>query len=333
MEFSPDRRFDSLFEAYTYIRDQYALQPVEHEWGETEWGLSYPREVPRYLFRGECGSYPTTMDGGRRFELEATKDGFQLSPIDVVKLGRLIFDLSLRFCQEPYGLDKFAAWALLQHYGLPTRIVDFTGHLGHAFTFAAAGDKPVGRVAAMPRRKTSDRILELFTHPWAERAQRQAAYGILMANGLTDLKALHERSRLGIQWYEFPLTSSDREFFREKHRDLLELRNDPSAGFLRFHITEYVEAHGKFSLDLTEWLLDHVPVAPYCYLVSAFEEREVVVFYRGADDLPSFCGEIEKERSRRYWSSTHSDESFERMTHFRWPPAGSIVADPRTYHP
>jgi len=334
MEFVPDRRFDSLTDAFTHILGQYASQANDQVWGETESGIAYPRELPRYLYRGECGSYPTTMDGGRRFELESAKDGFQLSPIDVTNLGKLIFDLSIRFTQDPYGLDKASAWALLQHYGLPTRIVDFTAHLGHAFTFAAAKLEQTGRVAVMPRVPSKAvQVVEFFAHHWAERAQRQAAYGIVMANELVDLKSEAARSSLGIKWYEFPILPSDQDFFREKYEKLLRLRDDPSAGFLRLHITEYVEARGKFSPALTGWLLNHVPVAPHCYLVSAFEEKEAVVYYRAADSLPSFSEDRERERTRRYWSLAHSDDSYERVTDFVWQPPGSIIADPRTYHP
>jgi hypothetical protein len=35
-------------------------------------------------------------------------------------------------------------------------------------------------------------------------------------------------------------------------QELARLTDDPSAGFLRFHITEYIEPHGKFSPTLTD---------------------------------------------------------------------------------
>ena len=44
----------------------------------------------------------------------------------------------------------------------------------------------------------------------------------------------------------------------------MRLDNDPSAGFVRHHVTEYVEAHGKFSQQLTDWLLESVPLMPRC---------------------------------------------------------------------
>jgi hypothetical protein len=113
----------------------------------------------------------------------------------------------------------------------------------------------------------------------------------------------------------------------------LKLSDDASAGFLRFHLTEYVEKYGKFSPEFTEWLLERVPMAPQCYLVSQFEEPDVVVYHRGADALPQFQPETEKVHSRRYWSAAWRDQSFARMATWAWPAVGSIAADPRTYHP
>jgi hypothetical protein len=216
MVFQSDRRFDSLTEAFTYILGQYSLQPNAHVWDQSTSGLVYPRELPRFLFRGECGDFETTTDSARRLQAAALTHGFRLSPADLVKLGKLIICLANRLCQEPYSLDRLGAVALLQHYGLPSRIVDFTGNLGLAFAFAATGKSSTGRVAVMPYASCQTvRFLELNANPWAERAQRQAAYGVVMTDQLADLKSEAARSRLNIKWYEFAITPSDRDYFKE----------------------------------------------------------------------------------------------------------------------
>lgn len=334
MEFRPDERFDSLTKAFAYTLGQYALRCNDTIWGQTDSGVVYPCELPHYVLRGECGDFPTTMDSARRLEIEAMKDEFPLSPVDLYRLGKLIHDLAINVTKRLDALNRVSALALLQHYGLPTRIVDFTGNPAFAFAFAASGTSSVGRVAVMPREPSSTvTVVDLMAHPWAERAQRQGGFGILMANGLTDLKSDYARSRLNIRWYEFPIIPSDREFFRGLHAQLMEPRNDPSAGFLRFYITEYVEAYGKFSPALTDWLLKRVVIAPYCFQVGAFDGNEVVVYHRAADGLMTFDERVEAECSRRYWSVATEDDSFERMKNFSWPNPGAIVADPRTYHP
>jgi len=333
MSFQPDQCFESLTEAFRYILGQYSLQPNTPVWDQSTSGLVYPRERPRYLFRGECGDFKTTTDGGRRLQAEVLDGEFGLSNMDVVALGKLVFSLGKRLCKEPYSLDRMSAVGLLQHYRLPTRMVDFTANLNYAVAFAVTGSSSTGRVAVMPCASQGVHIVDLMAHPWAERAKRQGAYGIVMTNRLPDLKSETARSHLGIKWYEFPIAPSDRDRFKATYEELLREPDDPSAGFLRFHITEYVEAFGKFSPTLTEWLIGHVPVAPYCCRVEAYEGKEVVVFYRGSDALPAFNKDAEEEHSRRYWSSAYADHSAERINGLVWPAPGSIFADPRTYHP
>jgi hypothetical protein len=334
MAFQPDRRFDSLTEAYKYILDQYALQPNEVVWAETASGLAYPRKLPRFLFRGECGEFPMTTDSWRRLSDAALLDSFKLSLSDMTRLEQLKGDLMDRLCQKFDHLDRIGSMALLQHYGLPTQIVDFTAGLEIAFAFAVAGTASVGRVAVMPRNPSQRiRVVDFMAHPWAERAQRQLAYGVLMTYALTDLKSQDALSHLDIKWYEFPILPSDRQYFQKTHKEMLGPRDDPSAGFLRFNITEHVESDGKFSPVLTDWLLNQVPIAPFCYKVDAIEGNETVVYFRASESLPTYDENTEKEHTRRYWSSFYNEDSFDRMSNFVMPAPGSIIADPRTYHP
>jgi hypothetical protein len=196
-------------------------------------------------------------------------------------------------------------------------------------------DVAIGRVAVMPLHAFSEArcVVNLTNHQWAERPRRQAAFGVITTAELADLKSQEARTRLDLSWYEFPISSADRSYLKAKYDDLLRWTDDPSAGFLRFHITEYVEAHGKFSPDLTDWLLDRIPIAPRCYRIMGFEAGEVILSHLGARVLPSYDQAREAAHSRRYWSSAHRESSWDRMRGWTWPQEGSITADPRTYHP
>src|ERR1039457_5460366 len=119
MSFQPDWCFESLTEAFNYILGQYSLQPNAHVWARSTSGLVYPRELPSYLFRGECGVFPATTDGGRRLQAEVLAGECRLSNMDVVQLGKLVFDLVQLLRKEPYSLDRMGAMGLLQHYRLP----------------------------------------------------------------------------------------------------------------------------------------------------------------------------------------------------------------------
>jgi hypothetical protein len=336
MAFVPDRRFENLTEALEFILNRYALRLSDRLWLETGSGLLIQDEVPQYLFRGECGDFETTKASTHRPGTYTLRDGAQLSALDLQTLQVLIRDLARRFTKEDYSLDKRQAIGLLQHYGLPTFMVDFTGHLGYAFAFAAAGTSGVGRVAVVPTCALSatGRLVDLSNHSWTERPRRQAAYGVITTKELHDLKSEAARSQLNVSWYEFPVSDSDRSCLKGKSEKLVSLADDPSAGFLRFHITEYVEVRGKFSPELTAWLIERVPIAPRCYRVRGFEAKDVVVNHCEAEVLPAFDEAAEAEHSRRYWSSAHHECSRDRMKDWVWPPPqDSIVADPRTYHP
>ena len=223
---------------------------------------------------------------------------------------------------------------MLQHYGLPTHIVDFTTMPDIAFNFAAFGKAAVGRVAVMERAVAVDRThtFDFRSHYWAERAQRQRAFGVMPADGLTDLKSEAARERLGIRWYQFPASPGDSRVFEAAYEELLRWTDDPSAGFLRFHITEFVKDTGHLSPDLTDWLLRHVPPAPYCYLVQGFEQGHANVLYRSAKDLPVYDEDAEREYSRRYWSSAYPSWSSADRIERIWNPVGEISYDRRTYH-
>jgi hypothetical protein len=177
------------------------------------------------------------------------------------------------------------------------------------------------------------KVVSFVGHPWAERAQRQAAFGVVPMLGLFDLKSQPARLRMDLQWFEFPVSPSDHDYFCAKYADLLRWTDDPSAGFLRFHITEFIEANGKVSPELTDWLLERVPVAPYCYVAKSFEGKYVVVNFRSAKDLKAFDESTERAYSQRYWSSAHPEcHSEDRLVQFAWSPVGEITYDPRTYH-
>jgi hypothetical protein len=336
MAFQPDRRFESLREAWTFLLGEQARRPVDRLWFETPAGLVVPHEAPRYLFRGECGNFETTLSNIHRRETY-TLDGHRLSAVDLRVLQQLIPDLARRFLEkDDYSLDEFHAYGLLQHYGLPTTIVDFTANLGCAFAFAAAREAKVGRVAVLPLGAASAtvKVVDFTDHPCAERPKRQGAFGVIMTDELLDLKSDAVRSRLNLRWYEFPVLRSDRDYLSGKHEEFVRYSDDPSSGFLRYHITEYVEAHEKFSPELTKWLVERVPVAPYCFLVKRFEGKDVEVKLLGRDALKVFNEDTERESSKRYWSSAHPAAcSWDRMRDWAWPPAGSIGCDPRTYHP
>jgi hypothetical protein len=233
-----------------------------------------------------------------------------------------------------YGLNEAQALGLLQHYGLPTRFIDFSWQAGIATAFAAAGDAGIGRICVMPVGLGTHHplIADLSAHPWAHRAQAQHAVGVVAPVGFEDLKSPEARKRFDLTWIEFQISEPERKFFLVKHKELVSLADDPSSGFLRHHLIEYVEAKGKLSPDLTEWLLARIPMAPRCYRGRDFESSDVIVTNAPPSEFGAFDQKIEMDRTRRYLSTAYLDSSWDRMQGWTWPCPGTLVADPRTLH-
>jgi hypothetical protein len=271
----------------------------------------------------------------KRPETYHLQDGTGLSPDDVAVLRHLVGSIQKRLTRPDYSLADIDALGLLQHYGLPTPLIDFTSQLGHAITFAAARHGDVGRICVFPFESFQrvQAVSNLTEHKWAERPRRQSAFGIFPTRDLTDLKSHYAHSQLKLQWFQFSITEREKEIFRPKHEELVNISNDRSAGFIRYNITEYVEAHGKLSPALTQWLLERIPIAPWCAHVRAFEGQEVVLSHDPLLSLPEFDTEKERERSRRYWSQSFPDCSWDRMKGWSWPAVDTVFADPRTFHP
>ena len=245
---------------------------------------------------------------------------------------RLRKALLWRLQQSDYGLTSVEGLALLQHYGWPTEIFDFTSSLRVALAFAGSKPVNIARICVIPYEQSlGGHILDLSGHPWAARAQRQSAFGLVAPPNLLDLKSGEARIRLGVQWYEFPVTHQEFSFLEPEYQGLLNPSTDPSAAFLRHHVNEFVEANGPFSPTFTQWLIGTIPMAARCLLVKAFEESEVVINHRGHEHLPRFMEGIERECSRRYWSG--EAQSSARIRNWKWPAVGNMVIDPRTYHP
>jgi hypothetical protein len=321
-------RFESMTKALRHILGEYVARDGPQPCEQGCPGVLRPQEVPGFLFRGECGLFAATTAS-----LARARDNLSIG--DVRKLAEVSDWIAAGLHEEREGLSWHYAFALLQHYGMPSRIVDFTGDVGLALAFAGHGKYDVGRLAVLPYVPSpSGPIVELFAHPWAERAQRQAAYGVVMdPHDIYDLKSDAAQNRLKIRWYEFRIQPAEKELCELRVHELLRQTDDPSAGFLRYYITRYVEAFQKLSPTLTEWLLEHVVIAPYCCMVAAHEGKETVVYFRGSEYLPKFDRDVEIGWSRRYWSAAYDDDSRRRVEGLVMPPPGQYFVDPRTYHP
>lgn len=118
-----------------------------------------------------------------------------------------------------------------------------------------------------------------------------------MSSHMPDMKSVAARRDLGVCWYEFPICPSDREFLSTYYKEITRLDNDASAGLLRYYVTQFIQEHGKISPELTDWLLERIPIAPTCWLVRDFEASEVVLRYQAPSVISNFSVDKEREFS------------------------------------
>jgi hypothetical protein len=71
---------------------------------------------------------------------------------------------------------------------------------------------------------------------------------------------------------------------------------------------------------------------PQCAEIKSLDGTDVVVEFRPASVLCKVDHDLEKDWSRRYWSTEFPDSSRGRMKDCTRPPVGIVDADPRTFH-
>ena len=138
MAFEPDQRFSSLMEAANFLLERQIRDPWERYWVPRDSGVLALADLPKHLYRGEPGCYESTICSEQRPQCYRLKRGPALNADDRKRLNHLKGALlwQLRHKQD-YCLSLDQALGYLQHYGLPTNIIDFTGDLPVALAFAA----------------------------------------------------------------------------------------------------------------------------------------------------------------------------------------------------
>jgi hypothetical protein len=294
--------------------------------------LFLPHSAPRFLFRGECGTFPKTEASIYRAETYSQLSGKDLRRFE--HLSNWLFDLFMKLAD--YSLSPMEALGVQQHYGMPTALIDFTANPAVAVEFAVcAGEQGTGRVCIMPTASFTRGLFmsNLIEHKWVRRPQYQSAFAIATSNGTRmDFKADYAHGDLAVRWCEFPITEEDRRIAYPRYAELIDLSQDSTAGILRHHIIEYAERFGKFSSAMARWLVNRVPMVPRGFRVLGFSEGYAHTDHVPPCELGSFDEEYERKQTERYLSEEFPDNSRGRVENWRIPPVGGIVADPRTLH-
>jgi len=205
-----------------------------------------------------------------------------------------------------------------------------------AAAFTAAGASERGRICILTKPYHGGaHTWDYRSHPWAERASRQEAFGVRPID-FSDFKSREADRNLGAVWVEFNILPVEREACKPVYQSLLHAGSDPNAGLLRLEINHYVERFGKIPHRTAELLVHRIPMAPLVHLVSGTDnEAEEVITHHVNPSVFSFSEEEEKRRTLRYWSDEFQEpgDFLEALYPFQPPrEVGKLFAYPGTQH-
>jgi hypothetical protein len=141
-----------------------------------------------------------------------------------------------RQIHEPEHAEMF-----LQHYGLPTDLLDFTSSLRVAAYFACK-DKAehIGRIGVLDRSIADDRLdifelshFQLGPQLPLVRPERQHAFAVRHHPGdFSDLQDAEACAAIGLEWLYFQKTLPQPDYFQGMER-ILDPSDDPCASYMR----------------------------------------------------------------------------------------------------
>jgi hypothetical protein len=217
------------------------------------------RPFPPHLFRGEPGIYDSTHSVRARIELAF--------PGEMARTQKRLSNL-IAYCQERlagtiHGFSLQERTAFLQHYGLPGYGLDTSADLPTAAYFASAGDTDrIKLIAVIDTTKLLQHRpmpLDLSSGRFGSRPANQKAVTIFL-NPRDNFKHPFLASLLGIQWYSFVLTATDRIQYHPSWNFLT--RGDGFyAALVPMFVKEYERAYGRIHSKLRPWFPDSTRTA------------------------------------------------------------------------
>jgi hypothetical protein len=270
----------------------------------TETGVRLPHFAPAYLYRGECGLFRETKSS-----LVRLGDEPDWTVEDLDRFAHLLYALTHRFQRPAYDETEKNAEGLLQHYGVPTQVLDFTASPEIAAAFAAASAAGAGRICVLAIQRSSGiKIVNYAEHKLAGRALKQEAFGIAPnRDSFHDFKSKEAAAFITAEWLEFPVTTNDVTFCRPAYEWLMDVVSDPGAGIVRFEIYGYVARYGKLPPRIVNLLTrpEGVPMVPRCHRVVGVDEgtSEVITNHEPPSTV-SFDAACERAWTRAEWSGS-----------------------------
>ena len=272
------KSFPCLAECVDFIRSTYVQSTIPVQARPNSGSPAddlFTTELPRYLFRGESGIFPSTVPSAQRLrtDVELPLDALE----DIVRVTHRIRETLIKKHKLPALLTD----GFMQHYGLPTDYLDLTPDLEVAICFAT--DLSVGQRGAFCIAQTKSlgeqgRLVDLRGGPFAAfaaRPCRQSAFAFTTdwsSSGSIDLKSERFIEQLDLTWLAFEFTDGDARRF-DPNPELLDAHNDRAAGFIELIINSF----GKMHDSAARWIANRLQPAPLMVMSRKNSDRKSVV--------------------------------------------------------
>lgn len=299
-----EKSFNSLKECVEYIEQTYPKDTTTKiKAVDTETGERFETTISAYFYRGEEYAYPTTVSSMQRLN-----DNSELTKEVKEKLKSVVSRIDIEL-QKFSNLSPMYSAAYLQHYGLPTELLDITSRLEIAAYFASCGKiGDEGLLCVLPIQDiyTQSKIIDLTDNPSAERPRRQLAYGFFH-DKFIDLKNADCVNTLKLKWFSFKLTKQDVEKFKAK-AEILNAQTDKVAGMIQIIVDDFEKQED----EVAKWLSEKVVPAPFVAKIIDYWEHKpqqpkTVELVSIQEAGMTYNADLERGNNYKKWSNLHPE--------------------------
>lgn len=224
-----EQSFTSMAKCISYIKRNFRQGEIIRNAWDVDTGSGFYHRMPKYFYRGESRVYPSTTSSMHR-----VKSSFPKKVQDEIIAVVLHVDSQL---QEWLQIDSMLSAGYLQHYGLPTELLDISSSLDTASFFGSYidlnNDFQEGCICVLDTDIFNEQsiVIDLTKHEYASRPRLQNAYTFFHKHYL-DLKSQECISELGVHWFYYKTTDEEKVKYFDSLKYLPDSLDDVTAAFV-----------------------------------------------------------------------------------------------------
>lgn len=299
-----DKAFNNLDSCIRYIQQNFPQdETIEIEVIDINTGKKGKGSIPKYFYRGEDYAYPTTTSS-----LQRLNDDKNLSATTKDKIRGITGRIDLEL-QKFSNISPMYSAAYLQHYGLPSELLDIASNLKIASFFASCGKVGnTGLVCVLSAKEIHSKsiTIDLKDQPAAERPRLQFAYAFFH-NKFIDLKDADCIATLKLNWFSFVLSETDINLYHVE-KEILNAYTDKVAGIIQLLVDDFEKQED----EIAKWLADKIIPAPFLAKIIDYWEHKpqqpkTIELISMKEAGLEYNPEVESDNNYKKWSLLHPE--------------------------